>query len=56
MRFFAEETFEYPLVKGIEPSDQLDPLDELPSPQFDIQGLGGGLQRTVELIEQSGLL
>lgn len=56
MKFFAEETFEYPLVKGIEPSEQLEPLDELPAPQFDIQSLGGGLQGTVELIEQSGLL
>lgn len=56
MAFFAEETFEYPLVEGVEPSSQLEPLDELPSPQFDIQGLGGGLQGTVEMIEQSGLL
>ena len=56
MGFFAEETFEYPLVKGTEPSDELEPLDQLPSPQFDIQSLGGGLQGTVELIEQSGLI
>ncbi|MGI8407294.1 MAG: extracellular solute-binding protein [Actinomycetota bacterium] len=56
MAFFAEETFEYPLVEGVEPSSQLEPLDELPSPQFNIQGLGGGLQGTVEMIEQSGLL
>jgi len=56
MRFFAEETFEYPLAKGAEPSDELEPLDALPAPQFDIQSLGGGLQGTVMLIEQSGLL
>lgn len=55
-RFFAEETFEYPLVKGAEPSDELAPLDDLPAPRFDIQNLGGGLRGTVELIEQSGLL
>ncbi|MBA2725047.1 MAG: extracellular solute-binding protein [Actinobacteria bacterium] len=56
MAFFAEETFEYPLVEGVEPSSQLEPLDQLPSPQFNIQDLGGGLQGTVEMIEQSGLL
>lgn len=56
MEFFAEETFEYPLVEGTQPSDELAPLDRLPSPQFDIQSLGGGLQGTVELIEQSGLI
>lgn len=56
MRFFAEQTFEYPLVIGTEPSSELEPLDRLPNPEFDIQNLGGGLQATVELIEQSGLL
>ena len=54
-RYFAEETFEYPLIDGVEPAADLPPLDSLELPDVDIQDLGG-LERTVELIEESGLL
>lgn len=53
--YFAEETFEYPLIEGVEPSADLPPLNSLELPDVDIQDLGG-LERTVELIEESGLL
>ena len=53
--YFAEETFEYPLIDGVEPAAELPPLESLELPDVDIQDLGG-LERTVELIEESGLL
>lgn len=53
--FFSEETFEYPLAAGVEPSVTLPPLDGLDTATFDPDALGGGLERTKELIDQSGL-
>jgi iron(III) transport system substrate-binding protein len=53
-RFFAEETFEYPLVEGVEPSPELPPLDTIQAPDVDIRELGG-LTETVEMISESGL-
>jgi iron(III) transport system substrate-binding protein len=54
-RFFSEETYEYPLAAGVEPFHDLVPLGELDVPTIDLNELGGGLQRTQELIESSGL-
>jgi iron(III) transport system substrate-binding protein len=54
--FFAEETFEYPLASGVEPVvADLPPLDDIASPRLDLSSLGGGLQRTREMIRESGL-
>jgi iron(III) transport system substrate-binding protein len=55
-RYFAEETFEYPLVEGVEPAAELIPLDEVARPEVDIDELGTALKRTAELIAESGLL
>jgi iron(III) transport system substrate-binding protein len=54
--YFAEETFEYPLAAGAEPSVELPPLDSLNYPDYDIEKLGAGLRETVEMIRESGLL
>lgn len=53
--FYSEETFEYPLAAGVEPADSLAPLDTLSVDTIDFDELGGGLERTRELIEDSGL-
>ena len=55
-RYYAEQTLEYPLAAGVEPTiTDLPPLDEIVSPQIDLSSLGGGLERTKELISESGL-
>ena len=54
-QYFTEETQEYPLVEGIELSDQLQPLNELPVTRIDLNELGDGLEGTQRLIEASGL-
>lgn len=55
--FYASETREYPLAAGVRPPDELAPLDVadvMDTIDFDV--LGGGLARTQELIEQSGIV
>jgi iron(III) transport system substrate-binding protein len=53
--YFARETYEYPLAAGVEPAVDLPALDSLAAPPVDLSALGGGLQRTRELIRDSGL-
>jgi len=53
-RYFSDQTFEYPLVKGIPAAPGLPPLASLRAPDYDLDALGGGLERTVELIRSSG--
>lgn len=53
-RYFAEETFEYPLVDGVEPAADVPPLDSVQAPDVDIQSLGD-LATTVDMIAESGL-
>ncbi len=52
---FAADEFEYPLAKGTKPATDLPPLDSIRSPRLDLSSLGGGLERTRELITESGL-
>ncbi|MGH8910273.1 MAG: iron ABC transporter substrate-binding protein [Egibacteraceae bacterium] len=54
-RFFADETFEYPLVEGIPPATNLPDLDSLQLPNVDLAALGDGYQQTIQMIEDSGL-
>ena len=51
--FFTDETFEYPLVEGIDAAEVLP--DPPPARDVDINELSGGLERTQELIEESGI-
>jgi iron(III) transport system substrate-binding protein len=53
-RYFSDQTFEYPLVAGVPAARGLPPLASLRSPDYDVDALGGGLERTVELIRASG--
>jgi iron(III) transport system substrate-binding protein len=53
--FFAEQTFEYPLAAGVEPAAELPDLSSIGVATYDFDQLGGGLERTKELIDESGL-
>lgn len=53
--FFSAETLEYPLAAGIQPADVLPDLASLGAATYDFNELGGGLERTRELIDSSGL-
>ena len=53
--FFSENTFEYPLASGVAAAGDLPVLADLEVATYDLDRLGGGLTRTKELIDQSGL-
>lgn len=54
--FFAEETWEYPVVPGYEPSVDLVPLEEIESPDIDLSDLAGTLEPALDLLAEVGLL
>ena len=53
--YFAEKTYEYPLVEAVEPSVDLPALADIEAPEIDLSNLDD-LQGTLELIEESGAL
>lgn len=54
-RYFAEETFEYPLAAGVEPNVELPPLSELQPPQIDLSDLND-LEGTQALLRDTDVL
>ena len=55
-RYFAEETFEYPLAAGVPPAAGLPPLGDLRARQVPFAEVSAKLEDTLELIAASGLL
>lgn len=53
--YFAEETFEYPLAAGVASSSELPPLEGPGADAVGVSRAEGGVTRSVELIEESGL-
>lgn len=54
-RFLTDETFEYPLTAGVEPAEVLPPLDLSEVYNIDLGALGGDLEGTIAMIEESGV-
>ncbi len=54
-QYFADETFEYPLVEGVQPNGELVPLSEIETPEIDLGGLDD-LQGTLDLLRETGVL
>ena len=54
-QYFADETYEYPLVKGVEINDELPPLSEMQGPEVDLSDLDD-LGGTLELLQETGVL
>ena len=54
-RYFAEETFEYPLAADIPAVDGLPALEELLTPDVDYQDVAVALERTLAMISDAGL-
>ncbi len=52
-QYFAEETYEYPLVPGVEPIVDLPPLASIEAPEIDLSDLDD-LQGTLEMLEDAG--
>ncbi|MEN8040221.1 MAG: iron ABC transporter substrate-binding protein [Actinomycetota bacterium] len=54
--YFAEETFEYPLVPGIPANEQLPAIDTIPTPTIDLSNLASVLDRATDLVAEAGLI
>lgn len=55
-RYFAEETFEYPLVAGTPAHPDLPPLDTIATPDLDLSRLAEALDTATDLVARAGLL
>jgi iron(III) transport system substrate-binding protein len=55
-QYFASETFEYPLVDGVEPSIELQPLGEIGTPDVSMSEVSDLIGDTLVLIQRTGLL
>ena len=53
--FFSEETFEYPLAGDAPPNPALPPFEEISKTRVELDELGGGLEATTAMIDESGL-
>jgi len=49
--YFVEETYEYPLVIGMEADERLVPLEEIVTPEIDLSDLAD-LETTLELLDE----
>lgn len=54
-RYFAQNTYEYPLVAGIPAYPGLRPLDQIETPDIDLSSLGD-LINTLKLLDEVGVL
>jgi iron(III) transport system substrate-binding protein len=54
-QYFAGETYEYPLIEGVEIDEELPPLSEIQSPKVDLSNLDD-LGGTLELLQETGVL
>jgi iron(III) transport system substrate-binding protein len=54
-RRFAEETYEYPLAKGMAPREGLPPLASLRIPTFDFADVAAVLEDTDQSTRRAGL-
>ena len=55
-QFFAEETYEYPLIAGVSPVDGLPPLSSLNALDIDLSSLASVLERATQLVAEAGLV
>lgn len=53
--YFADNTYEYPMIDGIAINERLRPLAEIEAPEIDLSNLSD-LQGTIDMIEESGAL
>jgi iron(III) transport system substrate-binding protein len=54
--FFATDTYEYPLVEGIDPPEGVPPLSEINTPDIDLGDLAGVLDLATRLVAEAGLV
>ncbi len=53
--YFADSTYEYPMIEGVAINERLRPLSDIEAPDIDLSNLSD-LQGTIDMIENSGAL
>ncbi len=54
--FFANQTFEFPLIEDVEPSQGLPSLDSIATPDIDLSELADVLEDATRLVAEAGLV
>jgi iron(III) transport system substrate-binding protein len=54
-KYFADETYEYPVLPSVETSHDIVPIDELQPPDIDLSNLTD-LEGTLNLLRDTGVL
>ena len=54
--YFAEETFEFPLVPGVGPVEGLPSIEDIATPDIELGDLSSVLETAVDLVAQAGLV
>lgn len=54
-RYFADQTVEYPLIRGVPINPQLVPLDQIKTPKVDLNHLQA-LEETLRLLQETGVI
>ncbi len=54
--YFAAETYEYPLVPGVDADPLLPPIDTITTPDIDLSELATVFDRATDLVSEAGLL
>ncbi|KAA3636784.1 MAG: iron ABC transporter substrate-binding protein, partial [Armatimonadetes bacterium] len=54
--YFADETFEYPMVPGVAANPALPPIDSIATPDINLSDLAGVLDLATDLVADAGLL
>lgn len=54
-QYFADETYEYPMIEGVQVSEELTPLDRVETPEIDLSNLDD-LDGTLQLMRDTGVL
>lgn len=55
-RYFATETFEYPLIAGVAPDPRLPALSSIATPDLDLSQLATTIDLATDLVAEAGLL
>ena len=54
--FFANQTFEFPLIEDVEPSQGLPSIDSIATPDIDLSELADVLEDATRLVAEAGLV
>lgn len=55
-QYFVDETYEYPVIEGVDPDPALPPISSLQQPDIDLSALAETIDAATDLVARAGLL